>query len=216
MAPNVSGVSEGERPDFVVTLDGNWRVAIEHTQPRDEQRAAHDHLLLPLARKLRRGLEQHGLHVWVHLTLPLESAQLLTGRAPDPLADTLLAMILHDRQDVCPSWAEYPEHHLHREPELTALQQVHVSESRQAVVTWGTKPLEMRLELLQAAIHSKTEKLSDYRSHTTADEFWLLVVSGPGLGYVPSLLASELRYDNGYQQMHLMDEFGQHCFRLDE
>lgn len=212
----VRTVTENERPDFLLTLDQGRHIAVEHTQPRDESRAAHDQLLPKLTKRIRQGLKEQGLPLWVHMTLPLDSAQkLLADHDGDTtITDELLALILRDRVGVQSSWVEYSSRRLREHPALASLEQVHVSECNQAIATWGSKNIDDRLTVLQEAIRNKTGKLLDYQNNVHADEFWLLVVSGPGLGCIPSLLASQLRHGKGYQQIYLMDEFGQHCFSL--
>ena len=123
-------------------------------------------------------------------------------------------MILRDRQRVQSSWAEYSTQSLADNDTLRILEQVHVSESHRPIATWGCKSLEERLNVLQEAFRNKATKLVDYKNHVEADEFWLLVVSGPGLGCIPAVLASQPRYDDGFQRVYLMDEYGQDCFLL--
>lgn len=212
----VQSIVEKERPDFLLTLNKGRRIAIEHTQPRDEVRAARGHLLPTLTRKLREGLQERGLPLWVHLTLPLPSAQAIFDEHHDDgiIADELLSLILRDRQGIRSPWVEYSADTLREHPLLSVLEEVHVCESGHAIATWGSKNIKDRLAILQEAIRSKTEKLLDYQNNVDAEEYWLLVVSGPGLGCIPSLLASELRHGVDYERIYLMDEFGRHCFLL--
>lgn len=216
LAKKVKRILPHERPDFVLEFEDGRRIAVEHTQPRDETRAAHDALLPSLTREICKGLDEQGQSLWIHLTLSLPSAQTLLavpGQGAQ-IAECLLALIAGDRERVQASWAEYSSTILQQSPLLAALEEVHVVESRVATATWGSKNLDERLAVLQDSIVSKTAKLLDYQSNVEADEFWLLVVSGPGLGCIPSLLQSRLPHPAGYQRIYLMDEFGQDCFAL--
>jgi hypothetical protein len=216
LGDQVKTVAENERPDFLLTLDKGRRIAIEHTQPRDEVRAANGHLLPTLTRKIRAGLQKDALPLWVHMTLPLPSAQAIFDEHHDDenIAAELLSLIRRDRQGVRSPWVEYSADTLRKHPVLSVLEEVHVCESGQPIATWGSKNIKDRLAILQEAIRNKTEKLLDYQNNVDAEEYWLLVVSGPGLGCIPSLLAKELRHGVDYERIYLMDEFGRHCFLL--
>ena len=212
----VDSVVDTERPDFLVTMRSGKCIGVEHTQPRDEVHAAHEGLLGPLTKSLEVGLERENLNLWVHLTLPLQRAHSLAlePRSLQLLGKELLTLLCRARVAVRASWTEYSAEALAVHPDFEGIAEVHVSEGSRPIVTWGSQTLSERLGILQAAIQSKTEKLDDYRNNTSADEFWLLVVSGPGLGCMPSILATDFMYNNGYQEMYLTDEFEQHCFRL--
>ncbi len=212
----VAHIAANERPDFLLTCKDGQRIALEHTQPRDKSRAAHDRLLPSLTQALRTGMEERGESLWIHLTIPLVSAQELLSKpgSADAIATALLSLIASDRERVQSSWAEYPGRVLQEHPLLRALEEVHVVEADAAIATWGSQNLSKRLVILQEAIVSKVNKLADYQRNVSADEFWLLVVSGPGLGCIPSILQSQLPRVDGYDRIYLMDEFGQHCHAL--
>ncbi len=217
LADRVTEIVDSERPDFLLSVRDVGRVALEHTQPRDGVRAAHSQLLVDLCAEIRHELERRELRLWVHMTLPLISAQALATRRRDQaaFAEALVCMIDRDRAKVQTPWVEYEAAQLGGASiKLKSLVQAHVSECQRPIATWGSKVLAERLSLLEAAILRKAKKLADYRSHVDAEEFWLLVVSGPGLGCLPELLAPELRIHEDFRQIYIIDEFGQHWFPL--
>ncbi len=217
LASKVTEIVESERPDFLFSVRNLGRIALEHTQPRDAVRAAHSQLLVDLCEGVCRELKRHKLPLWVHMTFDLEVAQALAPweREQQKLARELVTMVTADRMKVATRWTEYERGKLlDVSPTFAPLSQVHVSEAKRPIATWGTKTLRDRLGLLESAIASKAQKLEDYRNHVLADEFWLLVVSGPGLGCLPGQLAPAVPLTGEFRQIYAIDEYGQHWYQL--
>lgn len=219
LASRVTSIVESERPDFILCIDQVGRVALEHTQPRDGAAAAHAGLLVGLCSAVEEELAAAQLNLWVHLTLGLDQAYALARQLGHhrSWARELVAMVRSDRVAVAGegAWEEYDEGRLRtRSGHMSLLQQVHVSSCERPICTWGTKRLVQRLALLEDAIVRKEDKLAGYRDHVTAEQFWLLVVSGPGLGALPEQLARSVHVDGDFCEIHVIDEYGQHWFPL--